>query len=173
MQNKTHIKHEFSGVVAEYQGLIYSVVYAICNNTGDAWDLTQDVFVKAWQTENFLHKDFKRKAWLVKVARNEALKRKRSLKTRLNYLLRYCGFEEATESSELEEKLMKNEQVAMLKTLLEKLDDEERQIIALRFSAEMSYKEIAETMEIKLGTVMSRLARLKNKLGRDFEEVIL
>ena len=170
MQNETEYKQRFSRIVADYQGLIFSVAYAICGNSSDAWDLTQDVFVKAWQTENFLHKDFKQKAWLVKVARNEALKRKRSFKTRLNYLLRYCGFEDSTETSEIEERLMRSEQVAKLKTLLQTFEEDEIEIITLRFSAEMSYKEIAETMEIKIGTVMSRLARLKKKLGQSFEE---
>lgn len=171
MQNENHqIKQKFAQRVNEYQGLVYSVAYAICNNAGDAWDLTQEVFLKAWQNENFLNEDFHQKAWLVKVARNEALKRKRSFRSKMNYLLRYCGFEEASDGLELEEKLVRSEQVVKLKSLLATLDDDERQIITLRFAADMSYKEIAETMEIKLGTVMSRLSRLKEKLGAGFEE---
>lgn len=166
----TQLNQEFAAVVNNYQGLIYSIVYAICCNSSDAWDLTQDVFVKAWQCEDFFNEDFKRRAWLIKVARNEALKRKRSLRARLNYMLRFCGFEQASEASELEDRLMKNDRIAKLRAMLDKLDDEERQIVTLRFSAEMSYKEIAAAMEIKIGTVMSRLARLKEKLGVSFEE---
>ena len=100
------------------------------------------------------------------------MKRRRSQMARINYLLRFCGFEETTEAAELENRLMKSEQIEKLKEMLEDLDDEERQIIALRFSADFSYKEIAETMGLKIGTVMSRLARLKEKLGTSFAEEI-
>lgn len=66
--------------------------------------------------------------------------------------------------------MLHDERVSRLRSLLANLDEDERQIIALRFSADLSYKEIAETMEIKIGTVMSRLARIKEKLGAGFEE---
>lgn len=171
MKKENHqLNQKFAGAVAEFQGLVYSITFSICNNGDDAWDLTQEVFVKAWQCENFFNDDFNRKAWLAKVARNEALKRRRSLRSKWNYLLRFCGFEESTDASELENKLMKSQQIGQLKTLLQQLDDDERQIIVLRFAADMSYKEIAESMDIKIGTVMSRLARLKEKLGSSFEE---
>lgn len=164
------LNQKFATVLNQYQGLVYSIIYAVCADAGDAWDLTQEVFVKAWQCEEFFNADFKQRAWLCKVARNEALKRRRSLVGRCRYLLRYCGFEEATAPSELEERLLHDERVSRLRSLLATLDEDERQIIALRFSADLSYKEIAETMEIKIGTVMSRLARLKEKLGAGFEE---
>lgn len=62
------LNHEFATVLDKYQGLVYSIIYAVCADAGDAWDLTQEVFVKAWQCAEFFNEDFKRRAWLCKVA---------------------------------------------------------------------------------------------------------
>ena len=153
-----------------YQGLVYSVIYGISLDAVESWDLTQEVFVKAFACESFWNESFNQKAWLVTVARNEALRYRRSLKSRLRYLVRFCGLEGASDARELENRLIRAEDVARLRELLAKLDDEERQIITLRFSAEMSYQQIADEMQVKIGTVMSRLARLKERLGLELEE---
>ncbi len=160
----------FAGMQRQYQGLVYSVIYGITLDAAESWDLTQEVFVKAYECVDFWTDGFYQKAWLVTVARNEALKYRRSLKSRLRYLVRFCGLEDASDARELESRLIRAEDVARLRELLTKLDDEERQIITLRFSAEMSYQQIASEMDLKIGTVMSRLSRLKERLGLEFEE---
>lgn len=171
MNKNNHQKTKsFENVISLHQGLIFSIAFGITGNAHDSWDITQEVFLKAYQCKDFLSDGFNQKAWLAKVTRNDSLKSRRSLKTRLNYLLRYCGFEDSTEASELEANLMKSEKIANLKELLIDLSVEEKQIITLRFSANLSYQEIAEIMEIKIGTVMSRLSRLKSKLGNSLME---
>jgi len=160
----------FAEMQRRYQGLVYSVLYGITLDAVESWDLTQEVFVKAYACENFWNEAFNQKAWLVTVARNEALKYRRSLKSRLRYLARFCGLEGASDARELENRLIRAEDVARLRELLAKLDDEERQIITLRFSAELSYQQIADEMGLKIGTVMSRLSRLKERLGLEFVE---
>jgi RNA polymerase sigma-70 factor (ECF subfamily) len=171
MTTKPHnLPQMFTDMQRRYQGLVYSVIYGISLDAAETWDLTQEVFVKAYECANFWAVDFNQKAWLVTVARNEALKYRRSLKSRLRYLARFCGLEDASEARELENRLILAEDVARLRELLAKLDDDERQIITLRFSVEMSYQQIADEMQIKIGTVMSRLSRLKERLGLEFEE---
>ncbi|GAB1353985.1 MAG TPA: sigma-70 family RNA polymerase sigma factor [Candidatus Rifleibacterium sp.] len=88
----------------------------------------------------------------------------------MRYLARFCGFEGASDARELENRLIRAEDVERLHDLLVRLDDDERQTITLRFSAEMSYQQIANEMQLKIGTVMSRLARIKERLGLEFEE---
>lgn len=171
MTTKPHnLPQMFAEMQRRYQGLVYSVIYGISLDAAETWDLTQEVFVKAYECADFWNDGFNQKAWLVTVARNEALKYRRSLKSRLRYLARFCGLEGASEARELENRLIRAEDVARLRELLAKLDDDERQIITLRFSVEMSYQQIADEMQIKIGTVMSRLSRLKERLGLEFEE---
>lgn len=160
----------FAVMQRQYQGLVYSVIYGISLDAVESWDLTQEVFVKAYECNDFWSAGFYQKAWLVTVARNEALKYRRSLKSRLRYLARFCGLEGASDARELENRLIRAEDVERLRELLAKLDDEERQIITLRFSAAMSYQQIADEMGLKIGTVMSRLSRLKERLGLELEE---
>lgn len=160
----------FAEMQRRYQGLVYSVIYGISLDAVESWDLTQEVFVKAYECSDFWNEGFQQKAWLVTVARNEALKYRRSLKSRLRYLARFCGFEGASDARELENRLIRSEDAERLRDLLSQLDDDERQIITLRFSAEMSYQQIADEMQLKIGTVMSRLSRVKERLGLEFEE---
>jgi len=164
------INQQFAGLIQKFQGMVYSIVYGITLDAVESWDLTQEVFVKAFLNESFSDDGFSQKAWLIRVARNDALKSRRSLMTRIRYLARFCGLENASEAKELENRFINDETVAKLKTLLEKLDDEDRQLLTLRFSVELSYQEIAEEMQLKIGTVMSRLSRLKDRLGIDLEE---
>lgn len=171
-KNNQTIDAQFAALIRQFQGLVYSIVYGITLNAEDSWDIVQEVFIKAFNNSEFLSESFRQKAWLVKVARNEALKNRRSLKTKLRYLARFCGFETCSEAAELENRFIKDETVVQLKDILSKLDDEDRQIITLRFSADMSYKEIADEMQIKTGTVMSRLSRLKDRLGLVLQEEI-
>jgi len=160
----------FAEMQRRYQGLVYSVIYGISLDAVESWDLTQEVFVKAYECPDFWSEGFQQKAWLITVARNEALKYRRSLKSRLRYLARFCGFEGTSDARELENRLVRAENVERLRNLLSQLDDDERQIITLRFSAEMSYQQIADEMQLKIGTVMSRLSRIKERLGLEFEE---
>lgn len=166
MQNKSDQNlSNLEAVLEKYQGLVYSIIYGITLDSNDTWDLTQEVFLKAHICTNFFEKEFKQKSWLVTVARNEALKYKRSFKRKFNYMLRYCGIQDCIDSSALEEKFIRDESVSELNKCLTELDDEARQIVTLRYSADLSYKEIAELMDLKIGTVMSRLSRTKEKLG--------
>jgi RNA polymerase sigma-70 factor (ECF subfamily) len=169
MNNK--IKNQnFEEQLKKFQGLVYSIIYGITLNANESWDITQDVFIKAYNEPDFLDKDFKHKAWLATVARNDALKYKRSIKRKLNYLIRFCGLNSDDHTEQIEEQIMKEQNSILLKNLLMELSEDEREILALRFSAELSYKEIAEILNVKIGTVMSRLSRLKTKLGNDFLE---
>jgi RNA polymerase sigma-70 factor (ECF subfamily) len=171
MSKKPHnLTQRFAEMQQRFQGLVYSVIYGICVDPCETWDLTQEVFVKAYTCEAFWDESFNQKAWLVTVARNEALKYRRSLASRLRYLARFCGFEADTDAAELEKRMIRAEEAARLRELLLKLNEEERQIITLRFSAEMTYQQIADEMQIKIGTVMSRLSRLKERLGIELAE---
>lgn len=70
----------FAEMQRRYQGLVYSVIYGVSIDAVESWDLTQEVFVKAYECPDFWSEGFQQKAWLVTVARNEALKYRRSLK---------------------------------------------------------------------------------------------
>ncbi|MBF0546258.1 MAG: sigma-70 family RNA polymerase sigma factor [Candidatus Riflebacteria bacterium] len=170
MNKNSKINDELASLIRQYQGLVYSVIYGITLDADESWDITQEVFIKAFECSGFSSNTFNHKAWLVKVARNEALKKLRSFKSRFRYFIKFCGFEASSEANELENRLIHDENVIKLRELLKKLDDDDRQILTLRFNVEMSYQEIADEMALKLGTVMSRLSRLKEQLGIDFQE---
>ncbi|HNV68107.1 MAG TPA: RNA polymerase sigma factor [Candidatus Ozemobacteraceae bacterium] len=160
----------FRSEVQAWQGLVYSVAFGILLNAQDALDITQETFIKAFEEPAFLDEGFNRKSWLVRVARNLALNTRRSLMRKLRSLMQVAGlFPQATEDS-VEEQIVRAEDRQELKAVLEKLGPEERELVTLRYAAELSYEEIAAELNIKLGTVMSRLARVKAKIGMALEE---
>lgn len=69
------INNEFSRLISQYQALVFTIIYGITLKSDESGDLTQEVFVKAFNCSDFTGKNFNQKAWLIKVARNEALNR--------------------------------------------------------------------------------------------------
>ncbi len=165
------LQDRFRSLVKEYQGLVYSIAFGILLDAQDALDATQETFAKAFEEPRFLDDGFNRKAWLVRVTRNQAFNARRSLVRRVKSLMRYAGLSWAAETTSVEEEIIRAETRQELTSVLESLEEDEREIIGLRFAAELSYEEIAAELGIKIGTVMSRLSRAKRKIGMALEEV--
>lgn len=165
-----HLQDRFRNEVKAYQGLVYTVAFGILLDVQETLDVVQETFVKAFEEPGFLDDGFNRKAWLARVARNLALNSRRSLIRRLKSLMRYAGLSWAAETVNVEEEIIRAETRQELAGVLDALDEDEREIIALRYAAELSYEEIAVELGIKIGTVMSRLSRAKRKIGMALEE---
>jgi len=165
-----HLQERFRNEVKAYQGLVYTVAFGILLDVQEALDVVQETFVKAFEEPGFLDDGFHRKAWLARVARNLALNSRRSLIRRLKSLMRYAGLSWAAETVNVEEEIIRAETRRELVGVLEALDEDEREIISLRYAAELSYEEIAAELGIRIGTVMSRLSRAKRKIGMALEE---
>jgi RNA polymerase sigma-70 factor (ECF subfamily) len=101
----------------------------------------------------------------VRVTRNLALNARRDLLRRVRNLLR-IGVRMPTEyRPDYTEFLEREESRAELRRAIERLTLEEREILALRFGADYSYRQIAVELDLPIGTVMSRLSRIKEKVG--------
>jgi RNA polymerase sigma-70 factor (ECF subfamily) len=169
-------------LIRKYHTRIYNVILRICSNPDDAEELTQETFVKIIQNINKFEGRSSFYTWAFRIAVNLSINHsRRSVKLRTNSL--DSGGENGGDSgkrllkSVLEDPNSQNpEKIASDKELCElinqaimRLDDYQRAVIVLRDISGMSYANIAEIMDIELGTVKSRISRARRNL-RDILE---
>lgn len=173
------------GLITRYQDRIYNVILKICINRDDAAELTQDTFVKVIDNIGSFKGKSSFYTWLFRIAVNLTLNfRKKRLKTAAlsldtpagakfddarASLASYMADENAPDPVELAEKA---ETAEIIMASLERLDDNQRTILVLRDIEAMSYAQIAEILEIELGTVKSRLSRARIKMKEILETVL-
>jgi RNA polymerase sigma-70 factor (ECF subfamily) len=146
-------------VNAHYLSL-YRYAYRLTGSAADAEDLTQDAFCQAQLKMAQLRDPQKAKAWLFSILRNAYLHRVRGEKHKHEVPLEGVG--------ELPDRLpdhpLPEIDPERLQQALNELPEEYRTPILLYYFEEFSYRDIAEQMDLPLGTVMSRLARAKDRL---------
>jgi RNA polymerase sigma-70 factor (ECF subfamily) len=151
-------REAFGGLVDRFQAPVYRVVRGILSDPADAEDVAQEAFLRAYESLPKFRGESGFFTWLYRIAVNEALRaRKRRSFARI----------EAVPEAEAPRPETPDEDgpsPAALERLLGKLSDEFRAIVVLRDLEGLSYQEIAETLEIPMGTVESRLFRARRDL---------
>jgi len=156
----------FGRLVKLYQRAVYRVAYGITRNASDADDLAQETFVRAYQAIGRFRVGEPLHPWLARIAVNLAFslhrQRKRRPETALEPLVE-AGHEFAG-SDDPAENVARNERDRHLNAAFEDLSEEHRTILVLRVVEGMAYDEIARTLRLPAGTVMSRLSRARAEL---------
>lgn len=158
----------FEELVLKYQDRIYNLCRHMLGNTADAEDAAQDTFIKAHQKL----KDFKPEAslytWLYRIAVNTCLDYKKRPFFESLFRKSDEGEEYITEAVSKEptpEKLYESKQLGLaLRKSLGKLSLKLRTAIILKEIEGLSYEEIAEVLDVSIGTVKSRLSRAREEL---------
>jgi RNA polymerase sigma-70 factor (ECF subfamily) len=149
-----HRACKLAELVERYYALLYRYAYRLTGSQADAEDLTQQAFLVAQARWDQLRDEDKAKSWLFTIARNAWLKELRSPRCRASCLLDELP-------GPLAEKGPADFDEEQLQIALGELPEEFRSPVILFYFREFSYKEIAATMGVPIGTVMSRLARAK------------
>ncbi|MCZ2341511.1 MAG: sigma-70 family RNA polymerase sigma factor [Bacteroidales bacterium] len=145
-------------IEAHYDAL-YRYAYRLSGSNGDADDLTQETFGKALTRMDQLREPEHAKAWLFRILRNAYLHRHRDRLRHPTVSLDSVG-DLAEESSEPGLAL----DPVLLQNALNELEEGFRTPLILFYFEDFSYRDIAEQMDLPIGTVMSRLARAKSHL---------
>lgn len=151
-------REAFGHLVSRHQASVHRVVRGILAGAADCEDVTQEVFLKAYGSLGKFRGDAGLFTWLYRIAVNEALRARRR---------RPWGTTDALPEVEAPPREGPDEDgpsLATLERLLRTLGDEFRSIVVLRDIEGMSYKDIADTLGIPMGTVESRLFRARQEL---------
>ena len=176
-------KEAYQILMERYQRRIFNLCYGMVRNSEDAADLTQDAFIKGFRNIGRFRGNAKFYTWMYRIAKNACIDFIRKQKRRQT-----VDFDDAIRREEPvdgDEILLPSPlginpaKVAGRKELLEKitdalgtLSDAHREILILREIDGLSYQEIAETIDISIGTVMSRLYHARKYMQHELEDYV-
>lgn len=164
----------FDELVTRHRNRTYAMIRAMVKNEADAWDLSQETFIKAWKALPRFKAEARFSTWLYRIAHNTVydwLRRKRpesgdEINDEVFGETRIDPASRTTPSGERrpDDALAGDELRARIEDALAKLSDDHRQSVILKDVQGLAYKEIAEVMDCSIGTVMSRLFYARKKL---------
>jgi RNA polymerase sigma-70 factor (ECF subfamily) len=143
-------------LVDEHYADLYRYAYRLSGSASDAEDLTQEAFCKAQAGLGQLRDAGRARPWLFRILRNAYLHRVRSERQ-----ARCVSLEDVGELPEPSPDPLPDVDAEQLQLALNELSEVYRTPLILYYFGDFSYREIAEQMELPIGTVMSKLARAK------------
>ena len=162
----------FEVLVRRYRNEVYALAYHFLRNREEAWDISQEVFIKAHRSLKRFRKDASFKSWLMRITANQCkdwLKKRR---------LQTVSFNDAIESGSAQAPGLEpgrsaeaHELGAAIESALETLSFKHRTAFLLREFEGLSYDEMAQTMGCSIGTVMSRLHHARKKLQTRLQQL--
>jgi RNA polymerase sigma-70 factor, ECF subfamily len=170
----------FEELVAERSGEIYGLLFRLTENSEEARDLTQETFLRAFQSIDRFRGEADLRTWIYRIAINQARNRWRwwrrrrrestvSLDAPVGQSNQTLVGTLAEASANPEQRTLAHERELALRSALRRLGRAYRETVILRDIEGFSYEEIATTLGINIGTVKSRLARGRQELRRKLE----
>jgi RNA polymerase sigma-70 factor (ECF subfamily) len=169
------VEGSFEELVRRYQRPISAYVYRMVGNYESALDLTQEIFIKVYNSLQRYRAEFKFSTWIYKIAHNSAVDHLRRNATREQSLVvgpEGDQFDLPLESSRLspEQESERKERRGEIESVVRALPANYRELIILRHSQDLSYEEIVEVTGLPLGTVKNRLFRAREMMRQSFLE---
>jgi RNA polymerase sigma-70 factor (ECF subfamily) len=167
----------FNELVKRYERQVYNFAYRLTNNYDDASDIAQDAFLRVYNAIGSFRGDASFSTWLFRITTNVFLdERKRSRAHPKTSLDDYLELDESSVTRQIEDPgptpemiTEEAERTTILQSAIATLPEYQRAMVVLYHGQQKSYEEIAEIMDLPIGTVKSRLNRarlaLKEKLS--------
>jgi RNA polymerase sigma-70 factor (ECF subfamily) len=170
----------FDRLVQERSSEVYALLYRMTEDAEEARDLTQETFLRIFQSIERFRGDADLKTWIYRIAINQARNRWRWWRRRRRDVTVSLDAEGQHDEQPLsarlrdggidpEQETLLHEREVALRKALRTLGRSFREVVILRDVEGMSYEEVAATLEISIGTVKSRLSRGRQELRRKIE----
>ena len=160
----------FGTLVASYEKFIFNVACKMFSNSEDAQDIAQEALIKAYKNIDKFDFNSSFSTWLYRITVNACIDEMRRRKGRESISIdaedEESGLAVQIEDTSLgaEERVIQNETVSEVRAAIDKLSEEHKTVIILRDLQDMTYEQVAQTLDLSIGTVKSRLARARKSL---------
>ena len=156
----------FTQLVLRNQDRLFASMMQVTGSPEEAEEVVQDAFIRAFVKLDTFQQNSQFFTWLYRIAFNSALTRRRRKKARvsLDQVREDNGLEVSDSGESVDEPMLRQERIRMVRHAMTQLTNEHRDILMLREMEEQSYENIAEILEISIGTVRSRLSRARRQL---------
>lgn len=167
----------FAELVTQYEKQVYNLCLRMVSDPEDARDLAQEAFLKAWRGLRFYKFESSFSTWLYRLTSNVCIDFLRQKKRRTALSLTVT--DEAGEEAELEvpddapmpeEQVLHREDRRAVAQAMAALEEEYRLVLTLRVVEDLPYEQIAEVLDLKVGTVKSRISRARAQLKKILQE---
>ena len=156
----------YKKLMKKYHDAIYNFIYRMIHDKHQVEDLTQEAFIKAFQSLASFNEEYAFSTWLYKIATNNSIDyiRKRKLQTYsidkpIDAKDSDYAFELPDDSYETDQEMISDQRARMLNEAIKNLPEKYHKVIRLRHVDEKSYEEIAEQLMLPLGTVKANIFR--------------
>lgn len=157
--------HEpFAALASRYRGMVVRIAFKMTRDVEEAEDIAQDVFLRLFERMHLNEFDDRFTGWLFVVARNASLDavRRRRRGPKIVPLVT-----EMPDPSAIEENIIRTEQRTDVRSAVDLLPTTYRDTLTLYYFYGLRYREIAEKLEMPIGTVKTNMARAKRRLRKD------
>ncbi|MDZ4713082.1 MAG: sigma-70 family RNA polymerase sigma factor [bacterium] len=169
----------YEKLMKKYYQLIYNLIYRMISKKEDVEDLTQEAFIKAFNSLHNFDKQFAFSTWLFKIATNNAidyLRKKKLLTFSIDKDIETDDSDYKFEIPDSENKpdrhIIDSQMKKILDEAIESLPQKYREVIELRHKQEMEYEEIAKKLSLPLGTVKAHIFRGRELLNKFLKDKI-
>lgn len=162
----------FNDLILRYEKKVYNFAYRLCGNYDDASDIASEAFIRVFNALPGFRGDSSFITWIFRITTNVYLDAKKKQKNRpVQSLNEIVDLEESSVTVQIEDPsptpqvaMELSEKTRLLQKAIESLPDYQRAMIVMYHTEGQSYEEIAEALELPIGTVKSRLNRARLSL---------
>lgn len=158
---------DFDQLVREHSAAVFRLARSVVQDAALADDVTQETFIKVWKHVDTFRGDSSIRSWILRIAHNTAVSTLRTIRDSATDPVKMPQVQDPIPTTRVVEGRLAADD---LRRALERLDDLTREIVVLREVEGMSYDEIAETLDVPVPTVKTRLLRGRRRLGVVLEE---
>ncbi len=176
---RSGIEETYEVLISRFEQPVYGMVYRLLGNESDASDVVQEVFLKVFRGVHAFREQSSLRTWIYRIAVNEAYNHRR-------WFARHCKLEVSLENEDPDlpgmlqyaadpgrspfEQAMNSETRVQVEKALARINPVFRAAVVLRDIQNLSYEEIAEILQVSLGTVKSRILRGRDALRRELTQ---
>lgn len=160
---------EFKERFMPYHRMLYRVAFGFTGNVQDAEDLLQDTFMRMWQKRDLLKYETTNEAYLIIMMKNIHLDKVRQKAPDTSAPLEDCN--EPTEHGRPDTKAERRDEAFLMKSLIERLPQKERDVMTMYVIEELSYEEIESATGLKQNNLRQIVMRTREKLKEQFTKI--